>query len=210
MRIMAAALALAMLGGGVAVAASDADADTQVAETTTDLASPKPHAPEALIAAIRTYRQALKQWRHCIIDVVTGDTAPDTCGPAPAAHDFGLGEEALLEFDLNERLARRVDRVLTRIEIKTACITEHAAEGRAAVFECVFAAVHEHLGDHVRPIAERKACHDPIDRTAITTAGPATGADDASCEDAATVRRQVTDHAKTDGEVIGVGDAPGS
>ncbi len=215
-RIVAASLAVALLGGGVAYASSDgsdaeaASGDTAVETTDTSVAPEtvaKAGVPAGLVEAFESYRSAVREWRHCIIDLVSGDlpaetepsdagatetdttteeTAADettTCGPAPVPADHGLGEADLLEYDLDERLATRVESKLTRIEIRTTCLAEHASEGRSAVMECVITALKAEFGDRVRPMDERRACRaDQPERTGNTVAAPATGADDRGCD----------------------------
>jgi len=152
-RILAATLIVALMGGGVAFAGDKsgyADASTETTETTEDTKTTgitETAHPEELVAAITSFRAALQEWRHYIIDVVTGDVDGDTCGGAPNSDDYGLSEEDLLNYDLDERLAKRVERFLTLIEIKTTCIEAHTSEGRTAVYECVWAAIHAESGD---------------------------------------------------------------
>ena len=209
MRLLAALMALAMLGGGVAFAESDVaeeGGEKPAAEETVDDSASKPGVPDELREAVSAFRSALKEWRHCIIDMVKGDTEVGECGPAPLADDYGLSEEDLLELDLNERVAARVDRMLTRVEIKTTCIEEHATEGRRAVYECVFTALQEQFGDDVRPLRTVKRCRGvDAERTAITTTGPDTGAEDRTCEDNDGVRERRTDRQERRGEKNGTG-----
>ncbi len=149
--------------------------------------------PDELREAVGAFRSALKEWRHCIIDMVKGDTEVGECGPAPLADDYGLSEEDLLELDLDERVAARVDRMLTRVEIKTTCMEEHATEGRRAVYECVFTALQKQFGDEVKPLRTVTRCRLDSERTAVTTTGPATGADDGTCEDTNGMREHRTE-----------------
>ena len=158
-RIAAASLAVALLGGGIAYAGEGDGADHDAAETTkttevTD--STRPTLPEELAASLSAFRGAVREWRHCIMDVVSGDAETETCDGAPNPDDYGLSEEDLLTYDLDERIATRVQRALTRIEIRTTCIEAHAAEGRTAIYECVWTAIQAEFGD-----VGKHACRNP-------------------------------------------------
>ena len=200
-RILAATLAIALLGGGVAFAgddSGDADASTETTETTETTEATEttestkttgttetshPEAPEELVAAITSFRAALQEWRHCLIDIVTGDADGDTCGGAPNPDDYGLSEEDLLEYDLDERLAKRVERFLTRVAIKTQCIEAHASEGRTAVYECVWAAIHAESGDRGQAVGS-DCQRGESSGTKVTTPTPESDGDavDATCD----------------------------
>ena len=80
-RIMAAAVALALMGGGVAFAGTDDGADTTQDETPIEVTdSTKPTLPEDLAEALDAYRAAIRDWRHCLIDMVTGVPRPTRAG----------------------------------------------------------------------------------------------------------------------------------
>lgn len=159
-RVAAAMLAMSLLGGGVAFAGVDGDSGTkdEDAAAAPEMKVDKPDVPDELIAAFTGYRDAISDWRRCIIDMVMGDAEADTCGGAPSADDYGLSADDILAFDLDERLAERVDRKLTRIEIRTGCMEAHAAEGRQAVYECVFAELEARYGDIGHRVKDRIEC----------------------------------------------------
>ena len=82
-------------------------------------------------------------------------------------------------------MAQRIDRALTRIEIKTTCMAAHAAEGRNAVYECVWDAIQEQFGDRDHRLDARDRCsRDRASQSDVTIPAPSTaeGSDAVVCD----------------------------